>query len=185
MTLAIYRIVLTKLYERAAFSGLSHELMCISFFHMCGLPKYILGIDYILPPPEYVLGQNGTIPLWGKTDYILPFPLNHLNTLRQNGLIAFWVKQIVFNLIPTRVCFRGQRLIPLIPTSPSQNIFWGRTNWFQCVNPGFSTGGANLWLWGKNLLFYKVFFENCMKLKEIGPRWGRTSPGSANGIHCG
>ena len=35
---------------------------------------------------------------------------------------------------------------------------------------------ANPCLWGKNLLFYKIFAENCMKMKEIGPR------GSANGL---
>ena len=33
--------------------------------------------------------------------------------------------------------------------------------------------GANSWVWGKNLLFDKIFAENCMKMKEIGLRRGR------------
>ena len=50
---------------------------------------------------------------------------------------------------------------------------------------GGGAGGANSCDWGKNLLFGKVFAENCMKMKEIGP--GRAEhpfapppPGSAN-----
>ena len=31
------------------------------------------------------------------------------------------------------------------------------------------TGGAKSWVWDKNLLFRKIFAENCMKMKEIGP----------------
>ena len=34
----------------------------------------------------------------------------------------------------------------------------------------FSNGGANLWVWGENVLFGKDFVENCMKMKEIGLR---------------
>ena len=33
----------------------------------------------------------------------------------------------------------------------------------------FPDGGANLWFWGENLLFAKIFAENCMKMKEHGP----------------
>ena len=32
----------------------------------------------------------------------------------------------------------------------------------------FPDGGANLWVWRKNLLFGKISAENCMKMKEIG-----------------
>ena len=31
-------------------------------------------------------------------------------------------------------------------------------------------GGPNPWVWGKNLLFSKICDENCMNMKEIGPR---------------
>ena len=31
-------------------------------------------------------------------------------------------------------------------------------------------GSANLWPWTKNILFGKIFAENWMKMKEIGPR---------------
>ena len=34
---------------------------------------------------------------------------------------------------------------------------------------GGSRRGANPWIWGKNLLFGKIFAENCMKMKENGP----------------
>ena len=30
-------------------------------------------------------------------------------------------------------------------------------------------GVANPWVWSENLLFGKIFPENCMKMKEIGP----------------
>ena len=30
----------------------------------------------------------------------------------------------------------------------------------------FPEGGANPWDWGKNLLFGKIFAENCMKMKD-------------------
>ena len=32
--------------------------------------------------------------------------------------------------------------------------------------------GANSWVWGKNLLFGKIFVKHCIKMKEIGPRGG-------------
>ena len=37
------------------------------------------------------------------------------------------------------------------------------------VDPGFpgGGGGANPRVWGKNLLFGKIFAKNCMKMKEI------------------
>ena len=46
----------------------------------------------------------------------------------------------------------------------------------------FSDGAANPWAWGENLLFRKIFTENCMTMKEIGPREGAKDalPGSAN-----
>ena len=51
------------------------------------------------------------------------------------------------------------------------------------ADPGFPRGGnngrsrisrgnANHWIYGKNLLFGKIFAENCMKMKEIGRRRG-------------
>ena len=42
------------------------------------------------------------------------------------------------------------------------------------VDPAFSRrdGGANPWVWGKNLA------ENCMKMKEIGPIRGVRFPGA-------
>ena len=41
------------------------------------------------------------------------------------------------------------------------------------MDPGFSKrGDANPYVWGDNLLFDKIFAENCMKMKEIGPREG-------------
>ena len=30
--------------------------------------------------------------------------------------------------------------------------------------------GANPWVWAENLLFDKIFAENCMKINKIGPR---------------
>ena len=33
-------------------------------------------------------------------------------------------------------------------------------------------GGGKPLVWGKNLLFGKIFTENCMKMNEIGPRGG-------------
>ena len=38
--------------------------------------------------------------------------------------------------------------------------------------PRISQMGANPKGWGANLLFGKIFLENCMKMKEIGPRGG-------------
>ena len=34
-------------------------------------------------------------------------------------------------------------------------------------------GGGNSWDYGENLLFGKIFVENCMKMIEIGQRGGR------------
>ena len=31
-------------------------------------------------------------------------------------------------------------------------------------------GGANFWQGGKNQLFHKIFTQNCLKMKEIGPK---------------
>ena len=55
-------------------------------------------------------------------------------------------------------------------------------------------GGANPGVWAKNLLFEKIFAENCMKMKEIEPRGAGRFPGapslsSANALnvnrdHC-
>ena len=36
-------------------------------------------------------------------------------------------------------------------------------------------GSANAQVGGANLLFGQIFPENCMKMKEIGPRGGRVS----------
>ena len=44
-------------------------------------------------------------------------------------------------------------------------------------------GSANPWVRGKNLLFDKILAENCMKMKEIGPKArvpGAPLPGFAN-----
>ena len=38
------------------------------------------------------------------------------------------------------------------------------------ADPGFHRGGDNPRTGGANLLFDKVFTENCMKMKEIGRR---------------
>ena len=35
---------------------------------------------------------------------------------------------------------------------------------------GGGGGGANPRVWGKNLLFCKIFAKNCMEIKEIGPK---------------
>ena len=43
--------------------------------------------------------------------------------------------------------------------------------------------GANSWEGGKNLLFDKIFAENCMKMKEIGPIGHACPPGSAKGFY--
>ena len=40
----------------------------------------------------------------------------------------------------------------------------------------FPDGGAKPWFWRENLLFGKVFAENCMKMKEIGPGGGDPCP---------
>ena len=45
------------------------------------------------------------------------------------------------------------------------------------ADPGFPRwGGGNPWVWTENLLFGKIFAENCMKMKEIGPRAGALVP---------
>ena len=38
------------------------------------------------------------------------------------------------------------------------------------ADPGYPDGGTNQRGEGANLLFGKFFKENCMKIKEIGPR---------------
>ena len=49
------------------------------------------------------------------------------------------------------------------------------------ADPGFSPGGAPT---PKNAIIFQFFAENCMKMKEFGPRGGRASLapplGSAN-----
>ena len=40
----------------------------------------------------------------------------------------------------------------------------------------FPHGAAPLWVWGKNLLFDKIFAKTCIKMKEISPREARPSP---------
>ena len=44
------------------------------------------------------------------------------------------------------------------------------TETWTVADPEFSRRGrgANPWDWGDNLLFGKIFAENCMKMKEIG-----------------
>ena len=45
-------------------------------------------------------------------------------------------------------------------------------------------GETNPWIWGKNLFFGKILAENCMKMKELGPRGqngpSALAPGSTN-----
>ena len=49
---------------------------------------------------------------------------------------------------------------------------WKKTVW----DPGFPRrGGGNPWLWWKKLLFDNIFAKHCMKIKEIGPRWGAST----------
>ena len=37
----------------------------------------------------------------------------------------------------------------------------------------FRRGDTNPLIWSKKLLFDKIFAENCIKMKEVGPRgWG-------------
>ena len=36
-------------------------------------------------------------------------------------------------------------------------------------------------VWRKNLIFFKIVSENCMKMKEIRPTGGTTHPWPANG----
>ena len=38
------------------------------------------------------------------------------------------------------------------------------------ADPGFPRGGRQPQRWGANLLFWPIFLEKCMILKEIGPR---------------
>ena len=57
---------------------------------------------------------------------------------------------------------------------------------YSVADPGFPRGGrANPSAWGKNPLLGKIFAENCMKIKDIGPGGGDLSVplGSANIIH--
>ena len=37
-------------------------------------------------------------------------------------------------------------------------------------------GVVNSWIWGKNLLFGKIFAENCMKMRKSGPGGGVLEP---------
>ena len=34
----------------------------------------------------------------------------------------------------------------------------------------FPDRDANTWVWGENLLFGKIFTENCMQMKQFGPK---------------
>ena len=34
----------------------------------------------------------------------------------------------------------------------------------------FPDRDANTWVWGENLLFGRIFTENCMKMKQFGPK---------------
>ena len=66
-------------------------------------------------------------------------------------------------------------------------------SWYTNVEPYqwriryFPDGGrGNPWFWSENLLFGKAFAENCMKMKEIGPKGGGTPldpPMPINGDH--
>ena len=45
------------------------------------------------------------------------------------------------------------------------------------ADPGFPRGGgANCQRGGANLLFWSIFPENCMNMKEFGPRGGGVHP---------
>ena len=44
--------------------------------------------------------------------------------------------------------------------------------WVPVADPGFPRGGANFRGRCTNLLFCKFFVQNCMKMKEFGPRGG-------------
>ena len=45
------------------------------------------------------------------------------------------------------------------------------------ADPGFPRrGGANFQSGGANLLFGQIFTQNCMKMKEFGPRGGGARP---------
>ena len=48
----------------------------------------------------------------------------------------------------------------------------------------FPDGGASSWSWYKNLLFGKSLAENCMKIKETGPRGASYLLGSTSAIDC-
>ena len=53
------------------------------------------------------------------------------------------------------------------------------------ADQGFPRGGTNSWILSVNLLFGKIFTENCMKMKEIGPGAEVPSPppgSTANGM---
>ena len=45
-------------------------------------------------------------------------------------------------------------------------------------------GGANPLVWGKDLLFDKIFAENCMKMKEIGLGGARIPSATLWIRHC-
>ena len=49
-------------------------------------------------------------------------------------------------------------------------VLQGAIEALPMADSGFpKRGDVNPWVWGKNLLFGKIFAENCMKMKEIGP----------------
>ena len=89
------------------------------------------------------------------------------NTTELNNLLSNWLPYL--NIIST--------------TQATKNV---REDPRQARSPMHSSGGSKISERGRqlprgcdNLLFFKFLAENCMKMKEFGPRQRRPPPGSA------
>ena len=53
---------------------------------------------------------------------------------------------------------------------------WSTLSRYQWRIQDFPNVGGNPWVWGENLLFGKIFAENCRRKKEIGPGGASLAP---------
>ena len=82
---------------------------------------------------------------------------------------------LIFGYFSVRLFFSTNACLHFY-TDCNKHLFginWPQELTITVADPGFSRGeGANPKSGCKNLLFGQIFPENCMKMKEIGPRGG-------------
>ena len=84
-----------------------------------------------------------------------------------------WADQVGYSFQMSDIYLITQDSAMLIKRSPFLSMSTLSKDTSKVVDPGFPRrGGATPWVWGKNLLFDKIFAENCMEMAEIGPRGG-------------